>query len=114
MPDPSRKNFKIWKALKDAKAGFMVTPDEVLMVGNKKNMIACDKSGISISAGGSVSLNTTAENIRMGGLFVQMNDFVRMIPQTIVTPIPNCIPMPPMALPVSIAKNVAICAACLA
>lgn len=97
--------FKIWTASRTAEGGFMVTPDSVVMAGSKKNFVAADASGVYLGGGGSISFNTTAENIRMGGLFVQMNDFLRMIPSTIMTPIPPTIPFPPLALPAMIGFN---------
>ena len=86
----------------------MVTDKACIMAGNEQNQIVCDNQGIYLSAGGSVSLNTTSENFRLGGFFVQMNDFVRMIPSTTCTPIPPQVPMPPMALPISIVKELPI------
>jgi len=34
-----------------------------------------------------------------------MNDFVQLIPQTVVTPIPNQIPFPPLGFATSIARD---------
>jgi len=113
MADPQKRNFKIWRATKNAEAGFQCTPNSVALVGNKKNAVAADENGVYISMGGSVSFGTTSENIRMGGLFVQMNDWIRMIPQTMMTPFPNCIPFPPVALFASTAKNLVVMIAAL-
>ena len=98
------KRFKIWTASRDAQGGFMVTPKVSVMAGSPKNFIAADNAGVYISGGGSISFNTTAENIRMGGLFVQLNDFLRMIPSTLISPLPPTIPFPPLALPITIIK----------
>jgi len=86
---------KIWKATSDSPAGFMITPDSAIMAGNADNFIAVSDLGTAI--GGPVSFLTTSENIRQGGMFIQMNDFLQMIPKTIVTPIPSLIPFPPVA-----------------
>ena len=90
------KPIKIWKGSKDATAGAMITSDSAALVGNEQNFIATNGLGTTIA--GPLNLMTLSENIRVGGLFVQMNDFVRMIPSTIVTPIPPQIPFPPVAI----------------
>jgi hypothetical protein len=99
----SKKNFKIWKASRDSKAGFMVTPDFTVMAGSESAFIAVSKEGTHIS--GPVSFITTSENIRTAGLFVGMNDFIKMIPSTIAMPIPSQLPIPPVAMFTSIAKS---------
>ncbi len=95
-----KSRYKIWKAVPDTSAGFMVTPDFAAMAGSDKNFITASKEGVQIS--GSISLITTGEQIRQAGLFVNMNDFVKMIPSTIVTPIPSIFPFPPIRLFASI------------
>jgi hypothetical protein len=90
------KKYRVWVVGKDANAGFIATPNWVGMASNK-NYIAVDENGIAIGGRG-ISLNTSSESVRRGGLFVNMNDFVRMIPGTIVTPIPPQIPFPPLGL----------------
>ena len=100
----AEKNFKIWVATNTSDAGMMVTPDASFVVGNKSNFIAASKEGIAL-VGKSVSYGTLGENIRQGGLFVKMNDFVRMIPQTMVTPIPSQIPFPPIGLVTSVLSD---------
>lgn len=103
MAVESKARFKIWKATTDSAAGFMITPDTAVMAGSPKNFIAVNESSTYIS--GPISLVTSGEQIRQGGLFIHMNDFVRMIPSTIVTPIPPQIPFPPVQLFASIAKQ---------
>ena len=99
----SEQKFKIWKATSESKAGFMVTPEYVVMAGTAKNYIVIDQNGTNIAGG--ISLMSTSDQIRQGGLFVQMNDFVKMIPGTMVTPIPQLIPFPPVALIASFAQH---------
>jgi len=81
----TKKHIKIWKATPSSNPGFMVTERAVFMGGSKNNFIAADDNGVSI-VGKTISLTTASENIRHAGLWVLMNDFVRMIPSTIVTP----------------------------
>jgi len=100
----STKNIKIWKATRNSNAGFMVTERSAFMIGTRNNFIVAADTGVSI-AGKSISFNTTSENIRAGGLFVQMNDFVRMVPQTLVTPMPTQIPFPPFGMVTSVMKD---------
>lgn len=91
-----KSNYKIWKASKDSKAGFMVTPDTAVMAGSKSAFFAASKEGCFIS--GPISFITTGEQTRRAGLFVGMNDFVKMLPSNIMMPIPDLIPVPPVAL----------------
>lgn len=97
----SEQKFKIWKATPDSDSGFMVTPENVVMAANDKNYIVVDEHGTNIA--GPISFMTTSEQIRQGGLFTQMPDFVKMIPGTMVTPIPQGFPFPPVALIASVA-----------
>jgi hypothetical protein len=99
----SKKDYKIWKSGRDNEAGFMITPETAVMAGSKSAFIAIDKAGTHIS--GPVSFITTSENIRVGGLFVGMNDFVKMMPSNIVLPIPSQLPIPPVALFTSLALS---------
>jgi hypothetical protein len=102
MAVPKAK-YKIWKADKNSAAGFMVTPDSVVMAGAKNSFFASNKEGCFIS--GPLSILATSENVRRAGLFVEQFDFMKMIPSTIVTPIPMQMPMPPVSLFTSIAKS---------
>ena len=105
MAEESKKNFKVWIATKESEAGFMVTPKSAVMAGNDKNTVIAHETGVYIGGGGPVSFNTTAENIRMGGMFTQMNDMVRMIPPTALTPFPPQIPFPPLAMPSAVTSE---------
>lgn len=100
-------NFKVWTATQDSESGFIVMPDKAVMVGNKKNFIAAHQDGVTIVAN-SIVFGTISENIRTGGLFLQMNDFIRMIPSSIVTPIPPQVPAPPLAMFTGIIKHIPI------
>lgn len=99
----SKKDYKIWTAVKGG-PGMMVTPEEAYLVGSRTNFVAASKSGVSIM-GNSITIGTISENVRQGGLFVGMNDFVRMIPSTIVTPIPPQIPWPPLGMITTVLKD---------
>lgn len=98
------KTYKIWKSSPDADASMMLTPKSAMLIGNKNNFIAASELGVTLTGG--VTMNCMSEQRRQGGLFVPMNDFVRMIPQTIVTPIPTQIPWPPIMFPLSILAGV--------
>jgi hypothetical protein len=92
----SKVRTKVWRASNKSETGFVVTDGSAKMVGSRSTFIAVDKEGIALS--GNISFVTGSEQIRRGGLFLQMNDFARMIPSTIVTPIPPQIPFPPLSL----------------
>jgi hypothetical protein len=93
---------RVWRVSANAKAGMQISEDTAIMAANTKNFIAVGQTGTAIA--GPVNFMTTSENIRSGGLFIQMNDFIKMIPGTIVTPIPQEIPFPPVAMFAYVAK----------
>lgn len=97
-------NIKVWTASKNSPAGVQVSETSAVLVGNKYNFVAAHENGVAIS-GNSIAFNTTSENIRKGGLFVEMNDFVKMVPTTIVTPMPEQIPYPPFGMVSGIIKD---------
>jgi len=107
-----KATYKIWKADLNSAAGFMTTPDFSVMAGSKSAFFAVSKKGCFIS--GPLTLITTGEQIRKAGLFVGMNDFVKMIPSTVVTPIPEQIPFPPVAFFTSVTKSLPFALAMLA
>jgi hypothetical protein len=111
MATPKAK-FKIWKADTSSAAGFMVTPDYAVMAGSENAFFSASKEGCFIS--GPLTLISTGDQVRTAGLFVGMNDFVKMIPSTIVTPIPSQIPFPPVAFFSSILKSLPFALAMLA
>lgn len=92
------------KVFRVEKSGVMVTEKAAFLVGNSKNFVVASGDGVNLT-GKSLSLSMTSEQIRQGGLFIQMNDFVRMVPQTIVTPIPSQIPFPPLGMITGILKD---------
>jgi hypothetical protein len=100
----SANRIKIWKATKEGIAGFMVTERAAYMVGSETGFIVANQIGVGI-AGKSISFMTTSENIRQGGIFIQMNDFIRMIPQTLMTPVPSQVPFPPLGMVTSVVKD---------
>lgn len=104
ITEQGKERFKIWKANRDSAAGMMVTEKTAIMAGDKWNFFAADNSGISLIGRG-ITFGCTSESIHRGGVFQEMNDFVRMIPQTLVTPNSNQTPYPPVGFPVSIMRD---------
>ena len=100
----SAKTVKVWRATKAANAGVMIDQTFASLIGNKNNFVTAHSGGVAIF-GNSITLGTTSENIRVGGLFVNMNDFVKMIPQTLVTPMPSQVPFPPFGFFTGIVKD---------
>jgi hypothetical protein len=111
MAIAAEKRFKIWKAHADDDAGFMVTPKEAYLIGNKQNFVVADETGVALN--GSISFNTLSEQTRRGGLFIGMNDFALMIPSTLLTVRPQQIPFPPIAFPISIGRDLPVLLAAL-
>lgn len=100
MANEKGKDNRIWRANKSADAGLYLTPNAAYLIGNEKNFVTANENGVQICGG--LTQLCMSEQIRQGGLFVKMNDFVRMVPQTIVTPIPSQIPFPPIMFPLAI------------
>lgn len=88
-----------------SKSGIYLEDETISIIGDKDNFIVCDNRGITLK--GPVSIVADGMNIRTGGLFVGVNDFMAMIPSTIVTPIPQKIPFPPVHFLQNIAKDTA-------
>lgn len=105
MPTASSQ-VKVWRATPSSQSGVVLSDGSAKLVGNRGNFVVADKDGVAIS--GPVSFITTSDQKRSGGLFVELNDFVKMIPTTIVTPMPNQIPWPPFSMISSIARDVPI------
>lgn len=107
------KKIRVWRASKDATAGIMLGENFAVLAGTKSNFVVASDTGIGIS-GKSISMITTSENIRHAGLFILTNDFLRMIPQTLVTPMPSQVPYPPIGLVSNIVKDLPFFLALLA
>ena len=107
-----KKDFQIWRINKDSKAGIIVTPEQVVIVGNKDNFFAVSQSGTTI-AGETIHKQTMGENERQGGLFTHVNDFSQMIPTTLVTPAPQLVPFPPLAIVTTVLKTLPVFLAAL-
>ena len=100
----SHKDIRIWRVSKDSTAGVEIGPTHALMAANRNNFFVATEIGLGL-AGNSVSFMLPSEKIRHGGFFIRQNDFLQMIPSTIVTPNPNQIPFPPFGLVSSIIKD---------
>ncbi len=96
---------KIWKASRKSTAGMMVTETSSMMIGSPDVVVVADDRGITLA--GPISIVADGMNIRRGGLFVGLNDFAQMIPSTILTPLPQQIPLPPINGLVNISKDIA-------
>lgn len=102
----SKVKTKVWRVSGKSESAFTLSDGSAKMIGSKGSFIAADKDGIAIS--GNISFICTSDQIRRGGLFLELNDFVRMIPTTIVTPMPNQIPFPPMGMVAGISKDLPV------
>jgi hypothetical protein len=99
------KNIKVWKATPDSPAGFQIEEKAAYMIGSRTNFIAASDVGIVLSSSKGISFNTTSENVRRGALFIEMNDIVKLIPTTLVTPMPAQVPFPPLAMVSNILRD---------
>jgi hypothetical protein len=102
---------KVFAASSNAKAGIELSEDSAALVGDSRHFVIADDRGTTIK--GPVSIVADAMSIRRGGLFVGLNDFLHMIPSTIISPIPNQIPMPPMHGIINLQKDLTFFLACL-
>jgi hypothetical protein len=85
-------------------SSILQTEDSISIIANKDNFIVVDDKGITIK--GPVSIVADSPNIRVGGLFVGAPDLSKMIPSTIITPLPQQIPMPPIFGAVAMAADI--------
>ena len=90
MPGPT----KVFKVSKDAAAGLRLEENSATLIGDSRHYVIADEQGITLK--GPISLVADSMSIRKGGLWVGLNDFVEMIPSTIMTPIPSRIVFPPI------------------
>lgn len=88
-----------------AKASVFLQENEATLVGDERNFVVADDRGITIK--GSVSFVSDALSRRQAGLFTGINDFLELIPQTIVTPVPSKVIMPNTFAVINIAKDLA-------
>lgn len=95
----------MFRSSKTSKASIYLDETSASLVGNSKNFITVDDRGITIR--GPVSFVSDTGNRRTAGLFTGINDFLEMIPSTMVTPIPAKIPSPPVFAVTAIARDVA-------
>jgi hypothetical protein len=85
---------KVFRTHPSSKASLLLKDNSVAMIGDSRHFIVCDDRGVTIK--GPVSFVSDTMGRRTAGLFVGINDFFEMIPQTLVTPIPSKIPFPPV------------------
>ena len=98
------KNTRVFRASADAQAAIIVDNNNVLIAGDQKHFIGINSNGVAIK--GPVSFITDTMSRRHAGLFVGIFDLLEMIPQTIVTPFPSRVPMPPINMVSGIASSV--------
>ena len=99
------KKARVLRTQSSAKAGIYVEDNAVSIVGDSRHFIVADDRGITIK--GPVSFVSDSMGRRTAGLFTGINDFLEMIPQTIITPIPSKIPFPPVFALTNIATDLA-------
>ena len=101
----STDTTKTIRASSQGKAGVEITEQSAALVGNQNNFIVCNESGTYVK--GPISFITDATGIRKGGLFVGLNDFLHMVPSTIISPIPTQIPFMPVGGLVNLTRDLA-------
>jgi len=84
---------------------IVIDDKSIKIRGNDKNFIVVDDRGITFK--GPISMIADSMSIRKGGLFVGINDFLEMLPSTIISPIPKQIPFPPMFMMQNIVMDLA-------
>lgn len=99
-----QEKIKVWRLSPDSNA-YVRLEDNAVVIGNgPKNFIAIDDNGLTLR--GNMSFGCMGEGQRTGGFFINTNEFIRMIPTTIITPIPPLIPIPPFGFAKTIIKAV--------
>jgi hypothetical protein len=108
MANPKTRVFRVSKT---SKSSILLEDDKVSVIGDSRHFIVVDSKGITLK--GPLSIVADSMGIRRGGLFVGLNDFLEMIPSTIVTPIPQRIPFPPVFAVADMVRDVAFFTAML-
>lgn len=96
---------RVFRVNKDSKSSIHLEDNSVSIVGTDKNFVLCNEMGTVIK--GPVSMISGSQQRRTGGLFIGLNDFFEMIPQSIFTPIPSKVPAPPIFAIQGIARDLA-------
>jgi len=97
---------RVFRTSKVAKAGLFVEEGAISIVGDKRHFVVADSRGITIR--GPISMVTTSESIRKGGLFVGLNDYLEQLPSTIISPLPRNVPFPPVYMVANVVKDIAL------
>ena len=111
MADIQNPTVRAWKVSRDSKAGVFIDNERSIVVGDAKHFLVADKNGVTIK--GPVNIVEMSTNMRTGGLFLGLGEFLEMIPSTLVTPLPKKIPIPPVTGIVNVLQDVAFFAAFL-
>lgn len=97
-------NTRVFRATKDGSAAIILDENNVVMAATQKNFVGINPNGVAIK--GPVSFIADTLSRRHAGLFVGIFDMLEMIPQTIVTPFPSRVPMPPVNTALQVASVV--------
>lgn len=98
------KNTRVFRVSKDSAAALVLDENQIVMAATQKNFVGINPNGIAIK--GPVSFIADTLSRRHAGLFVGIFDLLEMIPQTIMTPFPSRVPMPPMNMGLQVAAIV--------
>lgn len=101
MADP-----KVLKSSPKAKSGIVVSDNSVRMNATEENGVMVDERGTSIS--GPMSLATSPNQIRVGGLFTFQTSVMGMLPSTMATPSAMYMVDPPVKQVITLVKQVAL------
>lgn len=96
---------RVFRTSPTAKASVLLQENATSIIGDSRHFITVDERGITLK--GPVSFVSDSLGRRTAGLFVGINDFMEMIPQTLFTPIPSKIPFPPVFAILNIATDLA-------
>lgn len=103
--------IKVWKASINSSAKMTVTDDSAYVIGSENRFIKVNANGTTVY--GPMSIIAGTESIKTGGMFTQLSNMAKMIPSTMVTPIPDQIPSPPLNIMFDLAGDVAFFASLL-
>lgn len=96
---------RVFRVSKQASASLFLEENSASLVGDSRHFITVDDRGVTIR--GPVSFISDSLGRRTAGLFTGINDFLEMIPQTLITPIPSKIPNPPIFALTNITRDLA-------
>ena len=88
MAVKQKNEVRVWRATLNSRAGVMLRPDTLTLIGSENNFIHLDKDSVSICAN-KINFTTDPMNISKGVLFKEQLGFLQLLPSNMAMPVAN-------------------------